>query len=261
MNKTAVEVKSTVGEKIFVSILALPFAAAGIACWLSLFISDPPPNLWAAGITGLISIAVSFAIWWPVIRYFIRADEEGITQTRTFSCKSVRWDEVAQYYPDPHLKMNGNHRWHIEPVMLDAKGKIIFRDRVYIRVSTQKTLQQRSELWEFVEAHLQGKRVNPPSPDFNPGTLAWKSLDVNWSEKSWLWIVGRILALLLYAAFWFCSFVLPLMYLFTHSLVLSPYYGLLLIPAIYIPLLPHLMWIQWKKRKIEKEIEARNAPK
>jgi hypothetical protein len=32
MNKTAIEVKSTLFEKIFILLIAFPFAAGGIAC-------------------------------------------------------------------------------------------------------------------------------------------------------------------------------------------------------------------------------------
>jgi len=104
MNKTAIEVKSTLFKKIFISLIAFPFAAGGIACWVSPFITHQPSDILPAGITGFIVLAAGFLLWWPVMRLFIRADEEGITQITGFFRQSVRWDDVAYYYPEMNRK-------------------------------------------------------------------------------------------------------------------------------------------------------------
>jgi hypothetical protein len=187
---------------------------------VSPFITHQPSDVLPAGITGFIVLAAGFLLWWPVMRLFIRADEEGITQTTGLFRQSVRWDDVAYYYPEMNRKNDQKQRWHTKPVLLDANGKIIFRDRAYVQASTQKTLRQRAELWEFAEAHLQGKRIDLPSPDLNPKALAWKSLSVNWSEKSRVWVIGRMFALLLYAM---CLYVPAFSFSFISTILARSY--------------------------------------
>ena len=65
----------------------------------------------------------------------------------------------------------------------------------HILVSTQKILEQRRELWRFVEAQLEGKKIEAPAPTpkVTAKTLAVKSLEVDWSKKSLRWKIARVL--------------------------------------------------------------------
>lgn len=270
MNKTVIEVKSAIWQKVFISLLALFFVVVGIACGASAFLpvfQGPPPDLWEAAIMALCFIAGGFGIWWPVMRYSIRADEIGITQTNGFFHQSVRWDDVAYYYLEPNRRFHGLCNLYVEPVIFNAKNQIIFHGYAHILVSTTKIIDQRNELWQFAEEQLQGKKIDAPSPDRDPKALALKSMEVNWSEKSWLWITGRMIALILYALFWFCVWIALVAYVFSSNRVLSfnrpvnELYALLLLLPLIGPFLPHIIWLEIKKRKIAKVLEAEDADK
>jgi hypothetical protein len=265
MNKTVIEVKSALWQKIFISLLALFFTVVGIVCWASPFFpvfQGPPPDLWEAAIMGLCFVALGFGIWWPVMRYSICADETGISQTNGYFHQSARWSDVAYYYMEPNRRFHKSSHLYIEPVMFNAKSQVIFHGYEHILVSTTKIFDQRNNLWRFVEEQLQGKKIDPPSPDLDPKILAWRSLEVNWSEKSWLWITGRIIALILYAVFWFCMWMLPVFYVATHNWVTPKYWEpLFILPMTISPFLPRIIWLEIKKRKFAKELKLRENAK
>ncbi len=162
MDKAVVEVKSTIWQKIFISLLFLPYACIGVVGWLAPFV----PAFRAGASTliepiglGSISFFAGFAIWWPVIKYSICADEQGITQTNGFFRQSVRWADVASYSMEINRRYHKERRFHVEPVTRNQKGEIVFHGFAHLLVSSGKIIQQRRELWQFVEQQLEGKRT------------------------------------------------------------------------------------------------------
>ncbi len=263
MNKTVIEVKSSIWQKVFGSLMAFPVIAAGVACWLSPFIhifDGKNSSLLGAIIAGIIYVGGSLYFWWQMMCFSICADETGIRQTNGFYRQTVLWADVAYYYMENKATF-AEKKPHLEPLLFSEKGKVLFRGIGYNQNLTQKANTQRNELWQFVETQLQGKKIDAPLDNLNPDALAWKSIEVDWSNKSWLWKAGRATALFLYAIFWFILFVIPLYYVVIHNLKLPEFYVLFFMLPWIGPVVPHLIWHQFKKRKIAKEIEVQNAPK
>lgn len=207
---------------------------------------------------GVIFCAIGFGLWWPVMKYSIRADCDGISQTNGLFHQSVRWSEVACYYMEPNQRYYGERRLHIEPVMFSADGAIIFRGFAHLLVSTRKIIEQRRALWQFVEAQLVDKKIEAPAAGLDATAIAWKSLEVNWSEKRLTWKIARIVGLVCYALFSLAASMLPLYYIVSRNLTISKPWGLLItLPMFFGPLLPHMIWVQIKKRKIAKEMKQR----
>jgi hypothetical protein len=145
-------------------------------------------------------------------------------------------------------------RWqHVEPVMLDAKGEIIFQGFAHILVTSQKDIERRREFWQFVQEQLQDKPLKGPPPDLDK--LARESMEVHWAGKSLFWKIGRIFALAFYALFWFCIGMGPMYYLVVNGIT-EPDIGVLLAPFIMLGgLCPHVnVPIKIQKRKIAEEI-------
>jgi hypothetical protein len=264
------EIKSALWQKLFMLPISLLFCAVGIAAFVSPFVPAmhttsrtgqviPPTisDLIIAPVLGLFMLALGGSLWWAVVKYSIRADNEGITQTNGFFRQSVRWADVAAYYVATNPRHHKEQRLHVEPIMLSAEGKIVFQGFAHLLVSTQKTLEQRRQLWRFVEAQLKGKKVHPPSPTpkATARTLAIKSLEVDWAKKSSWWKVARILALLLYGLFWTGILMGPIYYMVVHNIKPPRWTLILLAPMFYAPLLPHLMWLKWKERQIAKSMQ------
>jgi hypothetical protein len=235
--------------------------AVGIACWLSPFMNifeGGKPSLLGAFIAGIIYMGAAFCFWWQSIRFAIRADETGVKQTNGFCRQTVFWSDVAYYYME-NKATSVRTGPHSEPLLFNSKGKVVFRGYGYNLNLSQKIIQQRNELWQFIETQLHGKKIDAPSINLDPSTLAWKSIEVDWTNKSWLWKIGRAIALFLYAILWFCFFAIPLYYVTSHNLKLPEYYTIYFMLPWICPALPHLIWHHFKKREIEKEIEAQNV--
>jgi hypothetical protein len=223
MNKTVVEVKSALWQKLSISLLALFFAVVGIACWIFAFqlaFQRPRPDLWEVAITGFMGLflmAFSFGIWWLVMHYSIRADEIGISQTNGFFHQSLSWGDVAYYYMEPNRRILDMNFLYVEPVLFNSKDQIIFCAYAYLEVASTNSIDQRNELWQFVESHLQGKKIDAPVDKPFPNPFGWKCFDVNWPVKSWRWKTARSVTLILYALFWFCILMAPLLYIVSHN--------------------------------------------
>lgn len=209
---------------------------------------------------GLFMLAFGFGIWWPVMKYAIRADREGISQTNGFFHQSARWTDVANYYVAQNPRIHKERRLHIEPVMLNADGIVIFQGFAHLLVSSAAILEQRRALWQFVEAQLEGKRIEAPSPDLDPGVIAWRSLQVDWSKKSLLWKIARMFALVCFTLFWLAFSMGPIYYMVSRNITVPQPFGTLMLLLSFIgPLLPHIIWFQIKKRQIARELKKRSA--
>lgn len=263
------EVKSALWQKLFMLPISLLFCGVGVACMVTPFVpslSTPrgspvipsgPADFVLAALLGLFMLAFGFGLWWPVVKYSIRADEEGIIQTNGFFQQSVRWTEVATYYMANNPRHHKERRLHVEPVMLNAEGIVVFQGFAHLLVSTRKILEQRRELWRFVEAQLEGKKVEPPAPKVTAKTLAVKSLEVDWSKKSLRWKIVRFLSLTLYALFWLSLSLGPSYYFgVVRNEKIPGWAALMMFVLMWGPLLPHLIWIQWKRRQIAKTMKG-----
>jgi len=208
-------------------------------------------------VMGAYLVGGGFGICWPVMRYSIRADHAGISQTNGFFRQSVRWSDVAAYYVQPNTRYYKERQLHLEPVMLNAQGAIVFHGFAHLLVSTKNIIQQRRELWQFVETQLKGKRIEAPAPTLDLTALAWKSLKVNWSDKTLWWKMARVVGLISYALFWLGLTMIPVYYMVTHNITIAkPWGSFLILPMCIGPFLPHIIWLSIKKRKIAKELEG-----
>lgn len=275
MNNSYREIKSALWQKLFIFPISLLICGSGVVTCLAPFVpvlhTNPQTGqvdalntteIIMAVVIGVFMSIFGFAVFWAVIKYSIRADTEGIRQTNGFFTQYVRWSDVAHYYREPNRRYHNERRLHVEPVMLNSESVIIFRGFAHILVSTRKIIEQRRELWQFVETQLEGKKIDAPSADLDPEVLASRSLEVNWSEKSTLWKVGRLLALACYGLFWLSVSLLPMYYIVTNNLTVpKPWGSFIALPMFLGPLLPHLIWLHFKKRKIAKELKMRDVAK
>lgn len=265
MDKSYIEVKSALWQKIFASVVFLPCLGISVVIWLAPFLpifKGQPPGIFEGILMGAIFFAAGLALWWPVMNYSIRADQDGIRQTNGFFRQSARWSEVASYYIEPNQRYHKERGLHLEPVLCNAEGAVIFRGFAHVIVSTRHIMAQRRELWQFVEAQLAGKEIPAPDPNLNPEVIALKSLEVKWSEKTWGWKIARCCGLVAYALFWLGLSLWPLYYLVSHNFTVpQPWATLLCMPMLLGPLLPHVIWLEIKKRKIAQELKQRDATK
>lgn len=258
METPFVEVKSALWQKIFASVVALPFIGAGLVCWISPWVptfSGPAPHPALAFAVGLALGGFFFCfLWWPVMRYRIRADSEGLEQFNGFFRQSVRWSQVESYYLEQNSRFYAERHHYVEPVLLDANGAIIFRGFAHILKSTRAILQERHDLWQFVEAQLAGKRMETPfKPDVTK--LAVESLNFDWSKKGWAWKTARLFALVCYVLIGMAVGLLPSYYVVSNDIHPSTLGVLLIMLALFVPLIPHLIWFEFKKRRIRRELE------
>jgi hypothetical protein len=73
-----------------------------------------------------VLFALGFGPLWATMRYQIRADENGISQTNGFFRQPATWSEVQSYYVAVNPRFHkGRHRY-VEPFLLNAHGDIIF---------------------------------------------------------------------------------------------------------------------------------------
>jgi len=269
------EIRSVLWQKLFIFPVSLLLCGTGLLCCLVPFVPAlhttgrsgriiplSPLDVILAFALGLFLFMLGFCLWWTVAQYSVRADTEGITQTNGFFKQSVRWADVASYYMEPNRRYHRERRLHVESVLFDFEGEVIFRGFAHLLVSTRKIIEQRRELWQFVETRLDGKKVEAPSPDLDPEVLALRSLDVDWSRKSLPWKIARIIGLVCYALFWLSLSMAPIYYLVSRNIVIPRHWGTLLILPMFLgPLLPHIIWLKIKKRKIAKGLATRNAAK
>lgn len=274
VNNDTIEVKSALWQKLLILSISLLICGTGVVAWLVPF----SPVLRTNSRTGLVTpisptesvltilmgtglFTFGFSLAWAVFKYSIRANSEGIRQTNGFFSQSVRWSDVARYYLELNRRYYSERRCHIEPVMLDAEGKIIFQGFAHIFVSTTKIIQKRRELWQFVESQLAGKK-SEPDPESDPKVLAQQSMNIDWSKKSPMWKIGRIFALVLYALFWLSLAMVPAYYIAVNDLKVSTPWGYLPTMTMFLgPLLFPLIQLEIRKRKIAKEFKARDMTK
>jgi len=247
MNDSCVEIKSALWQKIFITLLVLPFEAFGVVtCFQT--------PLHAGEIAILFCWFLGwFAPWWAVMRYSLRADQISINQTNGFFHQSIRWSDVAAYYEEPNRRYHRQRWQHVEPVMLDVKGKIIFQGFAHILVTSQKDIERRREFWQFVKEQLQDKPLKEPPPDLDK--LARESMEADWAEKSLRWKIGRIFTLGIYILFWLCLGMGPIYYLVANSISVPIYVGNLLAFITFGgPALHAVNLIKLRKRKIAEEL-------
>jgi hypothetical protein len=266
------EIKSALWQKLFILPISLLIWGGGAACSLSPFVPAMRTNpqgivrpastsdLILAPLMGLFLFAMGFALWWATFKYSIRADEDGVTQTNGFFQQSVRWEDVAAYYMTTNPRHHKERRLHIEPMMLDANGAKVFQGFAHLLISTESILRKRRELWQYVEARLEGKRIEPPPPILTSQDLAIRSLNVDWTQKSRGWKIGYFAALVLYALLCISLMFGPLFYYLMVKGVEPPHW--IIFPTMLMmfgPLFAHLLWVQWKRRQIEKEMKRNNG--
>jgi hypothetical protein len=266
------EIKSALWQKIFFLPLSLLIWSVGVASILVPLV--PAMRTTPQGVIrpvntsdllllppmGLLLLALGFALWWPTFKYSIQADEEGIHQTNGFFHQSVRWEDVEAYYMTTNPRHGKERRLHIEPMMLDANGAKVFQGFAHLLVSTESILRQRREFWQYVETRLEGKRIEPPEPILTSQDLAIRSLNTDWTRKSRGWKIGYFIALVLYALFWMSLMFGPLFYYLMIKGVEPPQW--LFYPTMLMmlrPLFPHLLWVQWKRHQIEKEMKRNSG--
>lgn len=129
MDNTGIEVKSALWQKVFASLVFLPFLGIGVVCWLSSWVPilvGQPPHWSIAFVLGAVIFVIGFGFWWTVMRYSVRADSEGIRQSNGFFHQAVRWEEVTHYYMETGQScrdVNGNLA---KPIMLNAQARSFF---------------------------------------------------------------------------------------------------------------------------------------
>ena len=259
MQGQCVEVKSALWQKIFIVALCGPFLLVGLLCLVGsvfphfgpLAASGSVSERLSALFCGAILTAAAFAMLRAVLCYRICADSEGIVQTNGFHRQAAKWREVDAYYVAINERFQNDRKYHVEPVMLDAEGAVVFQGFAHLLVSNRAILHQRQKLWQFVETRLEGKRVDAPLPgskrnlDFME--FIQSATEVDWSKKSRRWKVRRVLALTTFIGLWMSLIFGTLYYLLVNSIKVPE----LAVPGVFAllflgPLLPHFIWF-WPK--------------
>ncbi len=196
------------------------------------------------------------------MRYSIRADRDGISQFNGFFRQSVLWSQVESYYLDFNPRYHAERRSHVEPVLLNARGEIVFQGFAHVLKSSNKIIVQRRELWRFVEAQLQGKRVEKPFVPANTHELAVRSFNnVDWSGKSLTWKIVRVSTLLLWAIFYLALAMVPAYYVIVYDIKIGEPIKLLLLTWIIFwmmgPLMVRAIQVSIKERRLIREAQAR----
>lgn len=263
MDNTSVEIRSPRWLKIFMGIFAVPCFCVAVLSLLSLFMpvfEGKPPTVAQSLFLGVGYFVFGAFLWWPVRRFVIRADENGLLHNSGFFATKVRWSEVASYYSEQSQQTSG--RFHL--IFLDAQHKILLQVPAGNRNMDQRAIEQWRELTQFVDSQLAGKKVEAPYVSYEPEAMAARSFEVDWKTKTLGWKIARMIGLFAYAAFW-CGVSLSLMLYTSLHYPGKPQSGMGLwlgLAAIFSmsvgPLLPHIVWIQIKKRKIAREWEARD---
>ncbi len=192
------------------------------------------------------------------MRYSIRADREGISQFNGFFRQSVRWSQVASYYLDFNPRYHAERSSHVEPVLLNASGEIVFQGFAHVIKSTNKIIEQRRKLWRFVEAQLEGKRVEKPFTVSDAQIQAAQSFEtVNWSAKSWQWKIARVVLLIIYATACMTIALAPAYYVIVNDIKIGEPMKLLLISWMMIwfigPLLVRAIQVSIRERRLLRE--------
>ncbi|RYG66585.1 hypothetical protein EON80_15135 [bacterium] len=260
------EIKSALWQKIFVFPLGLVFCGGGIVCAISPYfaslsatangpIKAPIPiDFVISAILGVLLIVAGFALWWTVAKYSIRADDQGIEQSNGFRSQAVKWDAVDAYYYSNHPREVREQKRFREPIMVGTDGTVRFKKLGHLLVFGSKELAQQKKFWEYCEARLVGKKVEAPEPDFKPTEIAIQSLDFDPKQKSPRWMAGRIFLLLFYGAIWSAFLFVPAAYYSLHPEVRPANdFPIFLLLGLFGPLIPHLIWIQWKAWKIRRD--------
>ena len=196
------------------------------------------------------------------MRYSIRADRDGISQFNGFFRQSVRWSQVESYYLDFNPRYHAERSSHVEPVLLNARGEIVFQGFAHVIKSTNKIIAQRRELWRFVEAQLEGKRIEKPVTPADIHELAVRIFDkVDWAAQSWQWKIARVALLIIYAIVCMTVALAPIYYVIVNDIKLSELMKYLLLTWtmfwIMGPLMVRAIQVSIKERRLLREANAR----
>lgn len=269
------EIRSALWQKLFILPIAFLFGACGLGALVVPFVPAmhttvrsgrvmpvSPPEIVLCLVMGIGFLMSGYLLLRAVFSYSIRADEEGIYQTNGLFRQSVRWNEVAAYYEEPNRRYYKERRMHIEPVLLNADGDIIFQSYAHLLVSTRPIIEQRRALWSYVESQLAGKEIEEPKIELDPQVLAARELATKWPAKSTAAKIVRIFALVLYICFWFGLGAVPLYYSLAHHIEIPELWGFVLLVIMFCgPLLPHVIWLEWRKRQIARQLKAKGLVK
>lgn len=257
MEPTSIEIRSPRALKIITSVFAVPCFCIAVLSLLSLFMpvfDGKPPTVPQALFLGVGYFVFGALLWWPVRRFVIRADGNGLIHNSGFFAKTVRWNEVASYYSEQSQQTSG--RFHL--IFLDAQHKILLQVPTGNQSMDQQPIERWSQLSQFVDAQLAGKKVEAPFVSYEPAAIAARSLEVDWKSKTLRWKIARVIGLVCYALFWFGLMAL-LAYFNINSQMPAGVMMALMFLIMYLgPLLPYLIWMKIKKRKIAREWEARD---
>lgn len=265
MDNTSVEIRSPRAARIIGTVFSVPCFCIAVLCCLSPFVpvfEGEAPGWLAAFALGAAYFVFGAFIYWPTAKWMLRTDKEGIVYHTGFKCKPVRWSEVAAYYTGPGQQPD--RHFYFQLVLLDAQNKILLKIGVSNQKMTPQYIKQWRELSQFVDAQLDGKKVDAPFVSYEPEAIAVRSIEVNWKSKTLRWKIARVVGLACYALFW-CGISMALLWYVTLNYPGKPQSGMGLwlgLAAIFSmfagPLLPYLVWLQIKKRKIAREWEARD---
>lgn len=185
----AIEIRSALWQKIFVAPLILLFCGMGVigaigGLYPQLLESRPHklPDVWTRAFMGLIGGPLMFGLGLqlcPPWFYRLRADELGLTESLGWKETRVFWSDVDSFTMEPNSNQHGEARRHVEPVLCDAAGAILFRPASTVVACDEATLEKRRAFWEFMQARLAGKQKPweppPPVPSIYDGkSTAWK---------------------------------------------------------------------------------------
>lgn len=161
-----VEIKSSIGQKLLITMLFLfmgCYVGVGfmLAPILPEFVGAADDIAKGSALTkitvfvgGAAFFLFFFYLWWVTTFYFLRADSHGISTKNGFSNNFVRWQDVASYTMETNPKWYKERRRHVEPVLRNAKGEVIFRAPAHILTSSKGVFQSRSRFWQFVQKQL-----------------------------------------------------------------------------------------------------------
>ena len=201
-----------------------------------------------------------FFSYWPTAKWRIFADRKNIRCHNGFRLKTVRWDEVASYYLERH---HPHERSRSQLIFFNARHEILLQIPIAGN-STPQALGQWSELWQFVDGQLDGKKIDAPYISFEPAEMVARSLDVDWKSKTVAWKIARMVGLVCYALFW-CSISMALMFAVSVYYPAKPLSGvgsvlmlLAMCSMFWGPMLPYVVYIKVKQRKIAREWKTRD---
>jgi hypothetical protein len=159
MDEQTVELRSTTGEKLVVTILFLFMGCyAGGGFMLAPFfphLVNASPEIAQANLEGKLSIFSGGLLlflffyywWWRTLTYRLYADAIGLRVHKVFHQHCINWYDVASY----SSRITNDH---YKVVLWDAKGRVLFRSPWHDFAITPRATGYRAQFWEYVTDRL-----------------------------------------------------------------------------------------------------------